>query len=112
MMAGLTLISVAAWTTWLAHPLKKISRFAKASAEGKKVAPIRETRFREAAIICVSLMQLCTSLRRLNAPKTFRLVATEAEVHGERDLIFDDLVLHTNALMDEEGQIPSKVKQA
>jgi len=111
-MAFLTLIAATAWTAWLAAPLREISLFAKASAEGKKVDPIRETRFREAAILCISLVQLWTSLRRMNAPKTFRLVPTEAEIDGERDLIFDDLVLHINALMDQEGQIQPDAKQA
>jgi hypothetical protein len=100
-IACLTMLAAAAWTAWLAAPLTTISRFVAVAAEGNKVDPISETRFREAAILCGSLVQLWTSLRRVNAPKPFRLVASEADVDGESDLIFDDLVLHINALMDQ-----------
>ncbi len=100
-MACFTLLAAAAWTAWLAAPLRTISQFAAAAAEGSMVDRIRETRFQEAAVLCGSLVKLCTSLRRMNAPKTFRLVDSEADVDGERDLIFDDLVLHINALMDQ-----------
>ena len=110
-MACLTLLAAAAWTAWLAAPLRAISLFAAAAAEGSQVDPIRETQFQEAAILCRSLVKLCTSLRRMNAPKTFRLVETEEDVDGERDLIFDDLVLHINALMDQEGQLQPGAKQ-
>ncbi len=105
-MACFTLIAVAAWTAWLAAPLKELALFAAAASNGRLVNPIRESRFREAAVLSSALVKLCTSLRRMNAPHTFRIVATEAEVDGERDLIFDDLVLHINALMDEECQMP------
>jgi hypothetical protein len=101
-IACLTMLAAAAWTAWLAAPLTKISYFAAVAAEGNKVNPISETRFSEAASLCVSLVQLWTSLRRMNAPKPFRLVPSEAEVDCESDLIFDDLVLHINALMDQE----------
>ena len=107
-IACLMMLAAAAWTAWLAAPLTTISRFAATAAEGNKVDPIRENRFREAAILCGSLVQLWTSLRRVNAPKPFRLVASEADVDGESDLIFDDLVLHINALMDQECLIPGE----
>jgi hypothetical protein len=106
-IACLTMLAAAAWTAWLVAPLTTISRFAVAAAAGNKVDPISETRFREAVILCGSLVRLLTSLRRVNAPKPFRLVASEADVDGESDLIFDDLVLHINALMDQECLIQS-----
>jgi hypothetical protein len=110
-IACLTMLAAAAWTAWLAAPLATISRFAAIAAEGNKVDPISETRFREAAILCGSLVQLWTSLRRVNAPQPFRLVASEADVDGEGDLIFDDLVLHINALMDQECLIQPGANQ-
>ena len=109
--ACLTMLAAAAWTAWLAAPLTTICRFAATAAEGNKVDPISETRFREAAILCGSLVQLWTSLRRVNAPQPFRLVASEADVDGESDLIFDDLVLHINALMDQECLIQPGANQ-
>jgi len=110
--ACLTMLAAAAWTAWLAAPLTTISRFAAATAEGDKVDPISETRFREAASLCASLVQLWTSLRRVSAPKPFRLVASKANVEGESDLVFDDLVLHINALMDRECQTRVEAEQA
>ena len=110
-IACLAMLAAAAWTAWLAAPLTPISRFAAVAAEGNKVDPISETRFREAAILCGSLVQLWTSLRRVNAPKPFRLVASEGDVAGESDLIFDDLVLHINALMDQECPILPGARQ-
>ena len=110
--ACLTMLAAAAWTAWLAAPLTTISRFAAATAEGNKVDPISETRFREAASLCSSLVQLWTSLRRVSAPKPFRLVASKANVEGESDLVFDDLVLHINALMDRECQTRVEAEQA
>jgi hypothetical protein len=110
--ACLTMLAAAAWTAWLAAPLTTISRFAAATAEGNKVDPISETRFREAASLCSSLVQLWTSLRRVSAPRPFRLVASKANVEGESDLVFDDLVLHINALMDRECQTPVEAEQA
>ena len=110
--ACLTMLAAAAWTAWLAAPLTTISRFAAATAEGDKVDPISETRFREAATLCASLVQLWTSLRRVSAPKPFRLVASKANVEGESDLVFDDLVLHINALMDRECQTRVEAEQA
>ena len=110
-IACLTMLAAAAWTAWLAAPLTTISRFAAVAADGNKVDPISETRFREAAILCGSLVQLWTALRRVNAPKPFRLVASEADVDGESDLIFDDLVLHINELMDQECLILPRAKQ-
>ena len=110
-IACLTMLATAAWTAWLAAPLTTISRFAAVAAEGNKVDPISETRFREAAILCGSLVQLWTSLQRVNAPKPFRLVASEADVDGESDLIFDDLLLHINALMDQECPILPGARQ-
>jgi hypothetical protein len=115
-IACLMILAAAAWTAWLAAPLTTISRFAAVAAEGNKVDPLCETRFREATILCSSLVELWTSLRRVNAPKPFRLVASKADVDGESDLIFDDLVLYINALMDQEcliqpamgGDEPSK----
>jgi len=110
-IACLTMLAAAAWTAWLAAPLATISRFAAAAAEGNKVDPISESRFREGAMLCDALVQLWTSLRRVNAPKPFRLVASEADVDGESDLIFDDLVLHINGLMDQECLIQPGAKQ-
>jgi hypothetical protein len=110
-IACLTMLAAAAWTAWLVAPLTTISRFAATAAEGNKVDPISETRFREAAILCGSLVQLWTSLRRVNAPKPLRLVASEADVDGESDVIFDDLVFHINALMDQECLIQTGAKQ-
>ncbi len=110
-IACLAMLAAAAWTAWLAAPLTTISRFAAVAAEGNKVDPISENRFREAAILCDALVQLWTSLRRMNAPKPFRLVASEADVDGEGDLIFDDLVLHVNGLMDQECLILSGARQ-
>ena len=106
------MLAAAAWTAWLAAPLTTISRFAAATAEGNKVDPISETRFREAASLCASLVQVWTSLRRVSAPKPFRLVASKANVEGESDLVFDDLVLHINALMDRECQTRVEAEQA
>jgi hypothetical protein len=110
-IACLTMLAAAAWTAWIAAPLTTISRFAATAAEGNKVDPISETRFREAAILSSSLVELWTTLRRVNAPKPYRLVASEADVDGESDLIFDDLVLHINALMDQECLIHPGAKQ-
>lgn len=110
-IACLTMLAAAAWTAWLVAPLTKISRFAAAAAEGNKVDPISETRFREGAILCGSHVRLLTSLRRVNAPKPFRLVASEADVDGESDLIFDDLILHINTLMERDYVIQPGAKQ-
>ena len=110
-VAVLALLTAAAWTAWLAAPLKAISLFATAAAEGKKVDPVSETRFREAAILSNSLLQLWTGLQRTKAPKAFRIVANEAEVVGESDLVFDDLVSQINALMDHECETKAEIKQ-
>ena len=110
-VAVLALLTAAAWTAWLAAPLKAISLFATAAAEGRKVDPVSETRFREAAILSSSLLQLGPACKESKAPKAFRIVANEAEVVGESDLVFDDLVSQINALMDHECETKAEIKQ-
>ncbi len=109
-IACLALLASAAWTAWLAAPLRALALFATAAAQGKKAVPVSETRFREASILSGALMRLWTSMQKQKAPATIRLVTAKTGAPGDGDLSFDELVLEINELMDKESQTQSEAR--